>query len=60
MSLSILITCLLVNVMDIIGRSDMFITSGSEKVEKMLSCAKTFLRMLKQVEFVLAMTCLLA
>lgn len=29
--------------MDIIGRSDMFITSGSEKVEEMLSCAKAFL-----------------
>ena len=42
MSLSILITCLLVNVMDIIGRSDMFITSGGEKVEEMLSCANTF------------------
>ena len=42
MSLSILITCLLVNVMDIIGRSDMFITSESEKVEEMLSCANTF------------------
>ena len=42
MSLSILITCLLVNVMDIIGRNDMFITFGSEKVEKMLFCAKTF------------------
>ena len=42
MSLSILITCLLVNVMDIIGRSDIFITFGSEKVEEMLSCTKTF------------------
>lgn len=38
----------------------MFVTFGSEKVEKTLSCAKTFLRMLKQVEFVLAMTCLFA